>query len=533
MITRVKATNYRCFSTLNFKPNQGMNVIVGDNEAGKSTLLEIISLVLTGRVRGRSIADDLNPYWFNLAVVKTYFELLRADPTTAALPALELEVYFDVNDARVARLRGLHNSEGEDCPGLKVAVVPDPERETELNDYLASPDIPELIPTDLLTVIWRDFAGETVTRSPRSVSIAVVDGSTVASATGIDYKLRQLLRDFVSPAESARIALSHRTAKAHLTEGVLAEVNKRIEADGNSFGVGLQMDQSAATNWDVAVVPHMGSIPFSMLGHGRQVATKVELALNRTAESTHIVLVEEPENHMSHTRLQKLLGAIESHAGERQLFISTHSSFVLNRLGFGSLHLLHDAAVVHLDSTAISDDTISYFRKQSGYDTLRLAIATKVVVVEGPSDEMIFNLAFLKLKGVEPRAKGIDVVTLGTQGKRALELAHALGKRMAVVRDNDGRNADDWKADASQFLLDGERELFVSDPAHGKTLEPQIIEVGNDSILRQVLRIADDVDLLEYMAKHKTDWAWRVAEAQADLQWPDYIQQAIEFIDGD
>ncbi|WP_414709568.1 ATP-binding protein [Ramlibacter sp.] len=46
----------------------------GANESGKSTLIEAIVLALTGRINGRSAADELNPYWFNSQLVE---ELVR------------------------------------------------------------------------------------------------------------------------------------------------------------------------------------------------------------------------------------------------------------------------------------------------------------------------------------------------------------------------------------------------------------------------------------------------------------------------
>ena len=56
-----------------------MNIIVGNNDAGKSTLLEAISLVLNGRLNGRWIGDELNPYWFNTEVVRDFFDAYNLD----------------------------------------------------------------------------------------------------------------------------------------------------------------------------------------------------------------------------------------------------------------------------------------------------------------------------------------------------------------------------------------------------------------------------------------------------------------------
>lgn len=79
MITRIIVKGYRLFEDFELEPNAGMNILVGDNDAGKSTLLEAISLALTGRLNGRWAQDELNPYWFNQAQVKKYFESLSTD----------------------------------------------------------------------------------------------------------------------------------------------------------------------------------------------------------------------------------------------------------------------------------------------------------------------------------------------------------------------------------------------------------------------------------------------------------------------
>jgi putative ATP-dependent endonuclease of the OLD family len=81
MIDRVVIRGYRRFNNLDLRPNAGMNVIVGDNESGKSTLLEAIGLVLTGKVNGRWAREELNPFWFNRAKVAEFFTKYgRSDP---------------------------------------------------------------------------------------------------------------------------------------------------------------------------------------------------------------------------------------------------------------------------------------------------------------------------------------------------------------------------------------------------------------------------------------------------------------------
>ena len=77
-ITRVTVSNYRCLKTADVPLNEGLNVIVGNNECGKSTLLEAVHLALSGQINGRPIQSELHPHLFNSEVVSHYIKALAA-----------------------------------------------------------------------------------------------------------------------------------------------------------------------------------------------------------------------------------------------------------------------------------------------------------------------------------------------------------------------------------------------------------------------------------------------------------------------
>ena len=72
-IEKVNIENYKCFGgKFSIEFNQGINILVGDNEAGKSTILEAINLALTGILGGRYLRNELSQYLFNHRVVSEY-----------------------------------------------------------------------------------------------------------------------------------------------------------------------------------------------------------------------------------------------------------------------------------------------------------------------------------------------------------------------------------------------------------------------------------------------------------------------------
>lgn len=533
MITRIVIQGYRLFRKFELKPTAGLNIVVGGNQAGKSTMLEAIALGLTGRVNGRWAEEELNPYWFNQQVVTDYFAGLSAGQDPAA-PEILVELYLDASTPDIHLHRGVYNSRKEDAPGLRIRVRPSAEYATEFADYLAATDRPEIIPVEYYEVEWQDFAGSSLHRRPKGLGLSFIDSRTIRSTWGVDYHTREMLSDFVEPKERAAISVAHRGARHNISLTVLAAVNARIAKQGAKLhdkDLGLQMDQSSGASWEGSVVPHVEDVPFALAGQGQQAAIKVALAMNRSAESTAYVLIEEPENHLSYTSLTQLVSRIESLAGHRQVFITTHSSYVLNRLGLDRLRLLHGG--VPTSFAAISPSTIRYFKRLSGFDTLRVVLADKLALVEGPSDEMLFERAYSDKHGVKPIEVGVDVMSMsGVSLARALELSAALGRRVAGIRDNDGKPASYWEAKVMAHLKSGERELFIGDPLDGQTLEPQIVKVNDDTALRDALGISDDPKTTTaWMTENKTEAALLLAESDAKITYPDYLMKAIEFVE--
>lgn len=533
MITKVKISGYRIFREFELTPNLKFNLIVGANESGKSTLMEAIVLALTGRINGRRASEELNPYWFNTNLVEDFVQK-RRDSERIAFPEIRIELFFEDRDD-LQQLCGAINSEvpTKACPGITMRIQPNPDYSDDLENWAQDPSM--ILPVEYYLDDWRDFADNKITYRPRQLVTAIIDSRTVRSTSGIDYHLREILSDHLEPAERAAISLAYRQVKASLSGDALSDVNKRISdlhASLHDQPISLAMDQTARTSWEGAVTPHVDKVPFSMSGQGQQAAIKISLAMNRQSERANFVMVEEPENHLSHTSLAILLSRMSSLAGDQQqLFVTTHSSFVLNRLGLDSLLLVGPNKASKIPD--LNPDTVSYFQKLPGYDTLRMVLASKIVLVEGPSDEIIFERVFKDIYGFRPIECGIDVLSMrGLSLARCLELCAALDKQVAALRDNDGVDPVKLRESVQDWLSDGRRELFIGAVEHGETLEPQLLHFNEEELLRLALKITPRADLLTWMTREKTESALRIAESSQVITPPDYMRAASEFIHG-
>ena len=72
-IEKVIIQNFKKFKNpFEVKFNENINLLVGDNESGKSTILEAIHVALTGMYAGRNIRNQLSTYYLIREAVEEY-----------------------------------------------------------------------------------------------------------------------------------------------------------------------------------------------------------------------------------------------------------------------------------------------------------------------------------------------------------------------------------------------------------------------------------------------------------------------------
>jgi len=206
------------------------------------------------------------------------------------------------------------------------------------------------------------------------------------------------------------------------------------------------------------------------------------------------------------------------------VIVATHSTFVLNKLGLQSLVLLSESAV-----TRISDlpaDTVDYFKKLSGFDTLRLVLSKGAILVEGPSDELVVQRGYWDAKGKLPIDDGIDVISVGLSHKRFLELAIRLNRRVWVVTDNDGKTVEEKRAQFAEYLGHECVSLHTGKDPNIRTLEPQIVEANSVATLNEVLgkSCGSKEELCKVMHDDKTAAALAIFSSEKKIAMPEYIQ---------
>lgn len=537
-IRKVKIKNFKHFrGWFEVEFSSGINILVGDNETGKSTILEAINLALTGYYRGRSIRNELSQYLFNKMVLDEYFEKLNKGDKVPP-PDIVIEIYFRGD---FAEYEGDGNSEGaKEQSGIVFSIVFD---EEYVNEY-KKVDFTTIstLPIEYYKVGWESFAREEITPRAIPVKSSMIDSSNYRYSNASEAYVLKIIKNLLKDEELVDVSRAHRLMKESFNnEESIKMINDSLNNSVNLITgkVSLSVDLGTKNSWENSLVTEFNNIPYLNAGKGTQCIIKTELALSdKKTVDKPVILLEEPECHLSHSNLNVLLKAIADKYQDKQLILSTHSSFVANKLGISNLILLGDEKVARISN--LSDETARFFKKVAGYDTLRLLLCKKAILVEGDSDELVLQKAYMvNNDGKLPIHDGIDVISVGTSFLRFLELAEKLNKEVVVVTDNDG-DVGAIEKKYNEYLGENKKEgiRICYDPVvhsgelkdfNYNTLEPALLRENGLEKLNTVLETTypEELGLLKYMRRNKTECAIALFDTEEEVYFPEYILEAI------
>lgn len=468
--------NFKKFQNQTFDFNEDVNIFVGDNNAGKSTILEALEIVLNFQYRGRPFNNEFSPDLFNNDAVATF---LASPKSPADLPVLVIEAYMkDVPD-----YRGTNNSLLSDAQGVQVKASFDPDFTDAYQDYLDAGAPITSIPVEFYKVEWMDFAWNVIKPMTKKFRALYIDPTRIHPTFGKNQYISNVLSTALKKDEGFRLSLNYReTLQTFNDTDEVKTVNKELDSDNNITDKKLTIAANTipAGALQNGLQLEVDAVPFHMIGKGEQSKVQIKLALHNKSKDIDLVMMEEPENHLSHVELSRLIQDIEDQRNGKQLFITTHSSYVLNKLSIDKICLLHDSYKrLHL----LDKGVVKTLKRLPGYDTLRVALSKKVVLVEGPSDELVLKKIYMaNNEGRLPESDGIDIIVVrGVGFKTFIEIGKDIGTLVNVLRDNDGDYANNVAEAQKVYAAYPNIKLISSTDNDDFSLEPAMISANATS----------------------------------------------------
>ena len=516
-IEKIKIKNYRRFLEAEININDGVNVLVGNNEAGKSSILSAIDLTVSGsprRVESLGIENI-----FNYDVCSDFIENRGRQEE---LPELYVELFL--SDQKNPDFNGNDNSDGRVCDGIKMVCAPLDNYREYVEEVLSRED--PLFPFEYYGVRFSTFSGALYSGYKKFLSHVLIDSSQINNEYATREYIKAVYSSVADPAQRNQYQSEYRKSRSQFTEIALSGLNQRM--DGFSFSV--RTGAKANLHDDLTIME--SGIPLESRGKGYQSIIKTRFALNKKGggEGVDLILLEEPENHLSHSNMKVLRKEI-SDGAKGQVVVSTHSSLVSSGLDLRNVIMLNSSSEVSLALKDISEDTAKFFMKAPDNNLLEFVLSEKVILVEGHAEFMLMPAFYENEIGSQISESGIHVIAVGgVIFKRYMEIARLLGIKTAVLRDNDGdperHCVEAYKSFENEFI----KVFFEKDPER-PTLENCIYEDNKemcDELFGEGRRTRD---VLQYMLDEKTESAYQLVNKEAaNIKSPRYIAEAIEWL---
>lgn len=515
IIKKIKLLNFKRFNALELHLDDKLNIFIGDNESGKSTILEAINLVLSGKKK--KIDTLCLESIFNYDTINSF---LNSDRRYNNLPKLFIELYLD--EQNNPDLFGRNNSEIRDFDGLRFECIPNDDLSREINEILTNNEC--IFPFEYYSINYNTFSGEGYSGFRTYVKHISIDHSQI----GAEYSLREYIRGMYSNTiegnEKPKHLNDYRRSKKEFSDSSLSNINSRLP----EYKFAIRNNSKSNLETDLTLFD--SNIDIENKGKGRQCFIKTDFALSRSEENLDVILVEEPENHLSHINVNKLIRKIAS-AVNTQLFISTHSNMIASRLDLRKAILLNSTSTNITLFNTLEESTAKFFMKAPNNNILDFTLSKKVILVEGDAEYILTEQLFRNSFNEELSANDIHIISVGgISFKRYLEIAKILKLKTAVIRDNDGNYQSNCIDNYSELVADNIK-IFYTTNIEDNTFEKCFYNYNTDVCNELFDSGRRTLSVLEYMLKNKAEVAFELLDKKGNvLNTPLYIRKAFEWI---
>lgn len=524
-IKEVYIKGFKKFRNFNAKLNNDLNIIIGDNESGKSSFLEAINITINQIYKNtdKSYLEDL----FN----KEDIEVFNANPDLTTLPKIIINIVIDIEDVpkNIDYFGANHSliSGSKEMYGIEFKCELEKQTAIDLTTEIKSGKIP----FEYYTLSWNGFSGEPYQTRKKPLNYVFIDSSE--NKTNVyDYYAKNLFQSKYNNGNEIPYKFNFNNGVKDAFDRLsLLEIEPNRKFGLNSKKIILENLLGILDN----------DILLENKGKGKENLIKTEIALGKHINSD-VISIEEPENHLSHINLRQMIENIDNNKDGKQIIITTHNNLIVTRFNLKKVLWINETNNTLNSLDNICDTVKDYFIKLENNNLLQFILSPRVILVEGPTEYLMIDYIYKQIYSESIEKSCIDIISCnGLTYKNYIEVAKLINKKVAVITDNDGDqskineiNTDNAANQNINIFTAQSIDLFTWEKClleKNKTVEEfmKLITLQEGAHYK-IGGKEPETKELGYMMNHKVKFAMDIINSGIKLEIPDYVKEALKWI---
>ncbi|NQU63411.1 MAG: DUF2813 domain-containing protein [SAR324 cluster bacterium] len=468
-LSKLAISNFRGIKTLEIELERDVTVLIGENNSGKTTVLEAIRFGLDTIKSNKTCNFSEHDFHRN----DTLFDLQNCEPIVFTFNFVENQDY-PWNEGVVQALNEV--IVGEEFSTVKLQLrgwfdseEGEPKQEWSFLDDAENPLVGKQGSIKDLRNIRPFFFQSALRAAKDEFHSQSTYWSSFLKNKDIDEETRSILENELQTVNQ-KIVSAHSAFKdvtdevKRISELVSVAESNAVSVDPVKSDVYKALRYSevnilSATNSKIPIRKHgEGTQSLSvLLLFGAYLKTRLKKDIHRLAEP--IIAIEEPEAHLHPNAIRALWQLIEDLPGQK--IIATHSGDILSEVPINKIRRLNKRGIEtqcqFIPATLLIPEELRKFNHHVRRNRGELLFARKWLLVEGETDVSVF-VESAEILRVNLHRQGIRLVEYSQAGGPAIfiKIADALGINWHVIADND--DAGNKYIESAKKLLSSRRE---------------------------------------------------------------------------
>lgn len=509
-ISKIKITNFRNFLNKEVEFNDGVNVIIGHNNAGKTNLIKALSIVLDCEGKKRLDVDDFNKY-------TPIGDLKQKSPKITI--AITIKKGKMSNEDDLVTVSNWLTELETDYEALLTYEFFLPEKHEE--EYIKAmssideSDVPKamgkawkLIKHEFIRFyIYKIWGGEIVNQAQadgeslqkfdfqfleaiRDVERDMLTGRNSMLRDVLDFFLDYDIKSLPEASKSKEEKEGEiKLKKKQFTEDadvLMNQLQKRMEMGkkhilkyaeetGASFNKAVPSFEGSVSDVEMfavlkLIIEHTTGIivpaTHNGLGYNNLIFMSLLLAkmqvnangayLGSNAKVFSTLAIEEPEAHLHPAMQYKFLKFLKGNQKVRQIFVTTHSTHITSAVELDEIICLHsegkETSVGYPGKVFPNDKSKKYVQRFLDATKSDMLFAQKVILVEGLAEQLLVSIL---AKYADKSLEDNHIVVINVGGRYFDHFLHmfdyarntnAIPKKIACLTDRDPEHREHEKS---------------------------------------------------------------------------------------